>query len=102
MPVTAAQRGLARDLAAQLDQAPPRAGPLREVVAQLPRLLGAENACAYLVRRRDAGFWLDFFHGAQMPAGLRRGYELWLQTAPKSFDSYDPARPDPRQRNQPL
>jgi DNA-binding NarL/FixJ family response regulator len=75
---------------------------LREVVAQLPRLLSADHACAFLVRRRETACWLEFFHGAQMPAGLRAAYARWLQTAPRSFDSYDPERPDPRQRNIPL
>lgn len=100
--VTASAPRLARELAAQLDKAPVSARPLREVVARLPLLLGADHACAFLVRRREAGHWLDFFHGAQMPAGLRPAFAHWLQTAPKTFDSYDPARPDPRQRNRPL
>ena len=102
MAASLRQRRLARELAAQLDRAPMSARPLREVVAQLPRLLGADQACAFLVRRREAGLWLDFFHGEQMPAGMRAAFAHWLQTAPKAFDSYDPARPDPRQRNLPL
>ena len=45
----ASRRGLAR---------------LRSLVAELPRLLSADGACAFRVRERH----LDFFHGAQMPA----------------------------------
>lgn len=85
-----------RDLAAELDRAPLSARPLREVVGRLPALLDADQACAFLVRP-DRG--LDFFHGARMPAGIRGAYAKWLQQAPKNFAAYDPARPDPRQRN---
>ncbi|MCA1829702.1 MAG: LuxR C-terminal-related transcriptional regulator [Myxococcales bacterium] len=87
---------LARELAAWIDRAPLSARPLREVVAQLPALLGADQACAFLVRPDHE---LDFFHGARMPAGISAAYAKWLRQAPKNFASYDPARPDPRQRN---
>ena len=86
----------ARELAASIDGAPLSARPLREVVAGLPALLGADQACAFLVRP-DRG--LDFFYGSKMPAGIRGAYEKWLRDAPKNFANYDPARPDPRQRN---
>jgi DNA-binding CsgD family transcriptional regulator len=97
-----AQRQLARDLVAQLDCAPVSARPLRDIVAQLLRLLDAEQACAFLIRASDGGRTLEFFHGARMPAGIRSAYARWLPTAPKNFAGYDPASPDPRQRNRPL
>ena len=65
------------------------------MVAELPRLLSADGACAFLVRERH----LDFFHGARMPAGIRPAYEQWLSTAPQRFANYDPEAPNPRQRN---
>src|SRR5260370_204563 len=97
-----AQRQLARDLVARLDRAPVSARPLRDIVAQLPRLLDAEQACAFLIRAGDGGRKLEFFHGARMPAGIRSAYARWLPTAPKNFAGYDPASPAPRQRNRPL
>ena len=93
---------LARDLAAQLDRAPISARPLREVVGQLPALLDADQACAFLIRAENGDRKLDFFHGARMPAGIRGAYARWLQDAPKNFANYDPANPDPRQRNRAL
>ena len=102
MPATTAQRSLARDLGALLDRAPVGARPLEEVVAQLPALLGAEQACTFLVQSQGATRTLEFFHGTQMPAGIVPAYQRWLSTAPKQFAAYDPARPDPRQRNRAL
>ena len=78
-----------------LERAPLSSRPLREVVARLPELLGADQAAAFLVRNRK----LEFFHGARMPAGIKTAYARWLETAPKKFAAYDPDRPDPRQRN---
>lgn len=95
MPASLAQRALARDLIGMLDRTPLSIRPLREVVAQLPALLGADQAAAFLVHERR----LEFFHGAHMPAGIRPAYAHWLETAPKHFAAYDPDRPDPRQRN---
>ena len=83
----------------QLDGAAASSRPLREVVSWLPRLLRADQACAFLIRSDGPRKWLDFFHGSRMPAGIRNAYAKWLATAPKNFASYDPARPDPRQRN---
>jgi DNA-binding CsgD family transcriptional regulator len=88
-------RALVKELAAALASQPLSARPLRSVVAELPRLLSADGACAFLVRERH----LDFFHGVRMPAGIRPAYERWLSTAPQRFASYDPEAPDPRQRN---
>ena len=99
MDATPRQRAAARDLIAQLDRAPISSRPLREVVGQLPRLLGAEQACAFLVRSDRGRRQLEFFHGARMPAGIRPAYQRWLETAPRKFASYDPDRPEPRQRN---
>lgn len=96
------QRQLARDLAAQLEQAPASARPLREVVLELPRLLQADQACAFLVCGEGRARRLDFFHGARMPAGIRAAFARWLPAAPKRFSHYDPSLPDPRQRNRPL
>ena len=95
--MTAAPRlqALAKELAATLGSQPLSARPLRGVIAELPRLLSADGACAFLVRERH----LDFFHGAQMPAGIRPAYERWLATAPQRFANYDPDAPDPQQRN---
>jgi DNA-binding CsgD family transcriptional regulator len=99
VPATLVQRSLARDLIAALDRAPVSAKPLPEVVAQLPALLDAEQACAFLVRSEGGIHRLEFFHGARMPAGIKPAFERWLPDAPKRFAAYDPARPDPRQRN---
>ena len=95
MAASPAQRLLARHLSASLDRAPLSARPLREVVSQLPALLGADQATSFLVRQRR----VEFFHGAHMPTGIRSAYENWLRTAPRKFAAYDPERPDPRQRN---
>jgi DNA-binding CsgD family transcriptional regulator len=89
------ERARAKELAAALEYEPLSARPLRALVAELPRLLSADAACAFRVRERH----LDFFHGAQMPAGIRPAYETWLATAPERFANYDPEAPDPRQRN---
>src|ERR1700709_2150145 len=89
------ERARAKELAAALEYEPLSARPLRALVAELPRLLSADGACAFRGRERR----LDFFHGAQMPAGIRPAYETWLATAPERFASYDPDAPDPRQRN---
>jgi DNA-binding CsgD family transcriptional regulator len=89
----------ARDLAAALESAPAGARLLPEVVAQLPGLLDAEQACAFLVRVEGEARELEFFHGAAMPTGIGPAYRKWLQTAPKRFASYDPANPDLPQRN---
>jgi len=97
--VTSVQRSLARDLIEALDRAPVSARPLPEVVTQLPALLDAEQACAFLVRSEGGIHRLEFFHGAGMPAGIKPAFERWLPHAPKRFAAYDPARPDPRQRN---
>lgn len=99
MAVTSVQRSLARDLIEALDRAPVSARPLPEVVTQLPALLDAEQACAFLVRSEGGIHRLEFFHGAGMPAGIKPAFERWLPHAPKRFAAYDPARPDPRQRN---
>ncbi|TMA27789.1 MAG: hypothetical protein E6J78_08955 [Deltaproteobacteria bacterium] len=88
-----------RDLAETLDNAPAGARLLPQAVAQLPRLLHAEQACAYLVRVEEGRRELEFFHGEAMPAGLGPAFRKWLEKAPRNFDSYDPADPDPRQRN---
>jgi DNA-binding CsgD family transcriptional regulator len=82
-----------------LDRAAIGATPLKDVVAQLPALLDAEQACTFLVRSEGGRRSLEFFHGAQMPAGIAPAYDRWLRTAPKHFAAYDPERPDPRQRN---
>lgn len=95
MPLGRKQKELARDLAATLTFEPLSARPLRSVVAQLPALVSADSACAFLVRERN----LDFFHGANMPAGIRPAYARWLLTAPPRFANYDPEAPDRRQRN---
>src|SRR5207248_6015692 len=58
--------------------------------------------CAHLVRCDGPRRTLEFFHGARMPAGIRAAYARWLDNAPKNFAAYDPARPDPRQRNRAL
>jgi DNA-binding CsgD family transcriptional regulator len=89
------QRSRAKELAAALDYEPLSARPLRTLVAELPRLLSADAACAFRVRERH----LDFFHGAQMPAGIRPAYETWLLTAPARHANYDPDAPEPAQRN---
>jgi DNA-binding CsgD family transcriptional regulator len=89
------ERARAKELASALEYEPLSARPLRALVAELPRLLSADGACAFRVRERH----LDFFHGAQMPAGIRPAYEIWLATAPDRFANYDPDAPDPRQRN---
>jgi DNA-binding CsgD family transcriptional regulator len=99
VPGKPAQRALVRDLAALLDRAPIGATPLKDVVAQLPALLEAEQACTFLVRSEGGRRSLEFFHGVEMPAGIAPAYDRWLRTAPKHFAAYDPARPDPRQRN---
>ena len=99
MPATSAQRALVRDLGALLDDAPADARPLPDLVAQLPALIGAEHACTFLVRSEGATRDLEFFHGAQMPAGIFPAYQRWLLSAPTHHAAYDPARPDPRQRN---
>jgi DNA-binding CsgD family transcriptional regulator len=88
-------QALARELAATLDSQPLSTRPLRGVVSELPRLLSADGACAFLVRERH----LEFFHGAQMPAGIRPAYESWLATAPPRFANYNPDAPDEQQRN---
>jgi DNA-binding CsgD family transcriptional regulator len=88
-------QALARELAATLESLPLSTRPLRGVVAELARLLSADGACAFLVRERH----LDFFHGAQMPAGIRTAYESWLATAPPRFANYNPDAPDEQQRN---
>ncbi|HEY2030090.1 MAG TPA: LuxR C-terminal-related transcriptional regulator [Myxococcales bacterium] len=95
MPLVRKQKELARDLAATLTFEPLSARPLRSVVAQLPALLAADSACAFLVRERN----LEFFHGANMPAGIRPAYARWLLSAPPRFANYDPDAPDRRQRN---
>lgn len=95
MQPTPSQRRLARSLIATLDGAPVGTQPLGEVVAQLPTLLGADQAAAFLVHQRK----LEFYLGAQMPAGIRGAYVRWLKTAPRRFASYDPERPEARQRN---
>jgi len=95
VPLGRNQKELARDLAATLTFEPLSARPLRQVVAQLPALVGADAACAFLVRERH----LEFFHGASMPAGIRPAYARWLLTAPPRFANYDPDAPDRRQRN---
>jgi len=82
-----------------LDEAPLSARPLREVVAQLPTLLVSEHATAFLVRDDGNVRKLEFFYGAHLPIGIRTAYARWLEHAPRQFASYDPARPDPRQRN---
>ena len=102
MPATSEQRALARDLSALLDRAPVGAKPLYELVGQLPALLGAEEACTFLVQGEGKKRRLEFFHGAQMPAGIVPAYQRWLSSAPARFAAYDPARPDPRQRNRVL
>ena len=102
MPATSAQRALVRDLGALLDEAPADARPLPDLVAQLPALLGAEHACTFLVRSEGATRDLEFFHGAQMPAGIFPAYQRWLLSAPTPHAAYDPSRPDPRQRNRVL
>lgn len=94
-----AQRALGRDLVGLLDGAPISARPLREVVAQLPALVGGEHAAAYLVRDDGNARKLEFFHGANLPTGIQTAYARWLEDAPRQFAAYDPARPDPRQRN---
>ncbi|MGZ6142183.1 MAG: response regulator transcription factor [Myxococcales bacterium] len=99
---TPVQRALARDLAIELDTTPISARPLREVVARLPALLDADQACAFLVRTDGGERKLDFFHGARFPAGVKGAFAHWLKGAPKSFAAYDPDRPDPRQRNRAL
>ena len=63
VPATPAQRALARELAAQLDSAPLSARPLKDVVAQLPGLLQADQGCAFLVRVDNGTRSLEFFHG---------------------------------------
>lgn len=99
MTVAPAQRALARDLGALLDQAPLGATPLQQVVAGLPALIGADQACSFLVRSEGPRRKLEFFHGAHLPADVGPAYQRWLETAPRRFAAYDPDRPDPRQRN---
>jgi DNA-binding CsgD family transcriptional regulator len=84
-----------REIAARLEDAPADARALQSVVEQLPRLLHADSACAFLVHGRR----LEFFLGQDMPAGIGRAYAKWLPRAPRHFAHYDPDRPDPRQRN---
>src|SRR6266851_8958931 len=84
-----------REIAARLEDAPADAHALQTVVEQLPRLLHADSACAFLVRGRR----LEFFLGKDMPAGIGRAYQKWLPRAPRHFAHYDPDRPDARQRN---
>src|SRR5260370_35319311 len=84
-----------REIAARLEDAPADARALQTVVEQLPRLLHADSACAFLVHGRR----LEFFLGQDMPAGIGRAYEKWLPRAPRHFAHYDPDRPDARQRN---
>src|SRR5439155_670498 len=72
---------------------------LPAVVAQLPRLLDADQACACLVRVEGGRVELEFFHGERMPAGIGPAFRKWLGKAPRRFASYDPERPDARQRN---
>jgi DNA-binding CsgD family transcriptional regulator len=88
-----------RELARSLDNAPAGARLLPAVVAQLPRMLHAEQACALLVRVEGDRRELEFFHGERMPVGIGPAYRRWLEHAPKKFAGYDPAHPDPRQRN---
>ena len=85
----------AQELAAHLDDAPADARPLQTLVDRLPRLLGADQACAFLIRGRR----LEFFLGKDMPAGIARAYGKWLADAPRHFAGYDPDRPAARQRN---
>src|SRR5438309_1617361 len=87
------------ELAAILERAPAGARLLPAIVAELPRMLHAEQACAFLVRVEGDRRELEFFHGERMPVGIGPAYRKWLQRAPKRFANYDPARPDPRQRN---
>jgi DNA-binding CsgD family transcriptional regulator len=93
--ISARQRQLAKELASTLEFEPLSSRPLRKVVADLPALLAADCACAFLVRERH----LNFFHGAKMPAGIRPAYERWLASAPKRFANYDPDAPEGQQRN---
>lgn len=102
MPATSAQRALVRDLGGLLDRAPVGARPLPEVVARLPALLSAEQACTFLVCGEGGTHNLEFFHGAQMPEGIAPAYQRWLRSAPRHHAAYDPSRPDLRQRNRVL
>src|SRR2546428_86170 len=72
---------------------------LPTVVSLLPRMLEADQACAFLVRVEGDRRELEFFHGEGMPVGIGPAFRKWLQKAPKRFANYDPSRPDVRQRN---
>jgi DNA-binding CsgD family transcriptional regulator len=87
------------ELAAHLESAPAGARLLPTVVKLLPRMLDADQACAYLVRVEGPRRELEFFHGERMPVGIGPAYRKWLRRAPRRFAGYDPARPDVRQRN---
>src|SRR5260370_41423335 len=87
--------GQGGEIAAGLEAARADARALKTVGEQLPRLLHADSACAFLVHGRR----LEFFLGQDMPAGIGRAYEKWLPRAPRHFAHYDPDRPDARQRN---
>jgi DNA-binding CsgD family transcriptional regulator len=87
------------ELAAVLESAPAGARLLPAVVAQLRRMLHADQACAFLVRVEGDRRELEFFHGERMPAGIGPAFRKWLQRAPKRFAGYDPARPELTQRN---
>ena len=77
---------------------------LTELVGELRELMHAEKSAAYRVSESPAGRTLDFLYtaGAGPQKQVARQFEQFLAGAPAKWTGYDPARPEPRQRNRVL
>jgi DNA-binding CsgD family transcriptional regulator len=73
--------------------------PLEAVVPPLQRLLGADEVAAVGIEVEGDAASVTFVHGTPGVSRGRAAVEALIASHPRSFGAFDPARPEPRQRN---
>jgi DNA-binding CsgD family transcriptional regulator/PAS domain-containing protein len=74
----------------------------RTVAQVLPRIrevLGIEAVCVYTIGEGVTGWDLPRFEHAGFPARFHRVFSSFLSEAPRRYGVFNPARPEPAQRN---
>jgi hypothetical protein len=88
-----------QEIVRELQQATLGGHALIAVLSRLRRLLEAEKVAAHKLKRTLTGYKAEFLFTEGFAPGSDRVFTEWLATAPQDAFGYDPASPEPAQRN---